>query len=67
LLLLLLQVPLSTKVRLQSDAGVPVVLSDPQGPAGQAYISIAGRVKEQLSSTPCSTLSGGQRPSVTIE
>ena len=67
LLIATAQVPLSTSVRLQSDAGVPVVLSDPQSPAGQAYISIAGRVKEQLTRTPCSTLAGGQQPSITIE
>jgi MinD-like ATPase involved in chromosome partitioning or flagellar assembly len=59
-------VPLDTGVRVQSDAGMPLVLSHPDSPPGRAYISIAARVKQLLSDTPCSTLAGGQ-PTITVE
>jgi MinD-like ATPase involved in chromosome partitioning or flagellar assembly len=63
----ILQVPLDMGVRVQSDAGVPIVLSHPDSPPAQAYIRIAGRIKQLLTSTPCSTLAGGQQPSITVE
>eukprot|EP00775_Hariotina_reticulata_P006002 gene6002-6240_t len=62
---LLGQVPLDTRVRVQSDAGVPVVVSHAASPPGQAYIQIASIIKQKLSSTPCSSLSQ-QPPTVTI-
>lgn len=67
LLLLCVQVPLETLVRQQSDAGVPVVVSDAGSAAGAAYVAIAGAVKAALSASPCDSLKGGGRPSISIE
>lgn len=42
------EVPLTMDVRESSDAGTPVVVSDPQGAQAQVYRAIAGKVWEQL-------------------
>jgi ATP-binding protein involved in chromosome partitioning len=41
---LLGQVPLETKVREAGDAGVPIVLSDPESPAAVALSAIADKL-----------------------
>jgi MinD-like ATPase involved in chromosome partitioning or flagellar assembly len=58
-------VPLNGQIRHQSDIGVPIVMSDPDSPASQAYVSIAAQVKAKLSSTPCETLA--KQPTITID
>jgi len=35
------EVPIFTEIRVGGDRGIPVVVSEPQGPAGQAFLSIA--------------------------
>ncbi len=42
------EVPLEMAIRETSDAGVPVVASDPDGPHSRAYREIAAKVQEQL-------------------
>lgn len=42
------EVPLTMDVRESSDAGTPVVVSDPQGAQAQVYRAIAEKVWEQL-------------------
>ncbi len=44
------EVPLELKVRESGDAGVPVVLSAPESPAGHALREVARRVEEMLRS-----------------
>ena len=41
---LLGQIPLDTRVREAGDAGVPIVLSDPESPAAQALQAVAERL-----------------------
>jgi len=41
---LLGQIPLDTRVREAGDAGVPIVLSDPQAPAAAALAAVADRL-----------------------
>ncbi len=41
---LLTQIPLDTAVREGSDAGTPVVLTDPESPAAQAFTTLATRL-----------------------
>jgi ATP-binding protein involved in chromosome partitioning len=41
-------VPLVMEIRETSDAGTPVVVSNPEGPQAQAYREIAARVWDQL-------------------
>lgn len=43
------EIPLDPEVRERSDAGVPVMISAPDGPAAQAYRAIAGHLFRQLS------------------
>ncbi|QDG77898.1 Mrp/NBP35 family ATP-binding protein [Labrenzia sp. PHM005] len=38
------EIPLAMKIRETSDAGTPIVVSDPQGPAAQVYKEIAAKV-----------------------
>lgn len=38
------EIPLAMKIRETSDAGTPIVVSDPQGPAAQVYKDIAAKV-----------------------
>src|SRR5258708_4831832 len=42
------EVPLHTEIREKSDAGLPVVATEPDGPHAQIYRDIAGKVREQL-------------------
>jgi ATP-binding protein involved in chromosome partitioning len=42
------EVPLALEIREKSDAGLPVVASEPDGPHAQAFRAIAARVREGL-------------------
>jgi ATP-binding protein involved in chromosome partitioning len=42
------EVPLFTEIRIGGDSGVPVVVSHPNGPAGQAFLGIAQSLLRQL-------------------
>jgi ATP-binding protein involved in chromosome partitioning len=42
------EVPLALSIREKSDAGLPVVASEPDGPHAQAFHAIAARVREGL-------------------
>jgi ATP-binding protein involved in chromosome partitioning len=42
-------VPLATSVRTASDAGEPIVISDPESPAARALASIAAQMAAQVS------------------
>ncbi len=44
------EIPLDIKIRITSDAGTPVVISEPAGPHAGAYIEIAKRLWDKLSS-----------------
>ena len=43
------EVPLDLKIRLTSDEGIPIVISDPDGAHALGYIEIAKRLWEKLS------------------
>ena len=57
------EVPLHIAIREKSDAGLPVVATDPDGPHAKAFRDIAARVRDQLSSEG----SGRQAPRIVIE
>jgi ATP-binding protein involved in chromosome partitioning len=42
------EVPLHMTIREKSDAGLPVVATEPEGPHAKIYREIAGRVRDQL-------------------
>jgi ATP-binding protein involved in chromosome partitioning len=42
------EVPLHMSIRAMSDAGTPVVVSEPDGPHAQIYRGIAARIKDRL-------------------
>ena len=42
------EVPLHMAIRETSDAGRPVVATDPDGPHAKVYREIAARVRDQL-------------------
>ena len=42
------EVPIYTEIREGGDCGVPAVVSAPQSPAGQAFIKIAGVLRNEL-------------------
>jgi ATP-binding protein involved in chromosome partitioning len=42
------EVPLALAIREKSDAGAPVVASEPDGPHAQSFRAIAARVREGL-------------------
>ncbi len=46
------EVPLTIAIRETSDAGTPVVVSDPEGPQAKVYRDIAGRVWQQVTGRP---------------
>ena len=46
------EVPLHLAIRETSDAGSPIVVSDPESPHAQAYLEIAGQVLAQLGTGP---------------
>jgi ATP-binding protein involved in chromosome partitioning len=56
------EVPLHMDIREQSDAGLPVVATQPDGPHAKVYRDIAARVRDQLTG-------GGERrmPRIVIE
>jgi len=55
------EVPLHMSIREKSDAGLPVVATEPDGPHAKAYCEIAERVRDQLKST------GRAAPRIVIE
>jgi ATP-binding protein involved in chromosome partitioning len=46
------EVPLHMTIREKSDAGLPVVATDPDGPHAKIYRDIAARVLEQIKGGP---------------
>jgi len=48
-------------IREKSDAGLPVVATEPDGPHAKAYLAIAERVRDQLKSA------GRAAPKIVIE
>jgi ATP-binding protein involved in chromosome partitioning len=42
------EVPLKLSIRVQSDSGAPIVVSDPEGPEAKAYLAIASEVAARL-------------------
>ena len=54
------EVPLEMTIRETSDAGLPIVATQPDGPQAAAYRAIAQRVREQLDS------GGGAKPAPKI-
>ena len=46
------EIPLELSVREQSDAGVPVVISDPESNAAKVFQAVATSVTSQLDATP---------------
>jgi len=55
------EVPLHMTIREKSDAGLPVVATEPDGPHAKAYCEIAARVRDQLKGT------GRAPPKIVIE
>ncbi len=55
------EVPLHMTIREKSDAGLPVVATEPDGPHAKAYCEIAARVRDQLKGT------GRAAPKIVIE
>jgi ATP-binding protein involved in chromosome partitioning len=55
------EVPLHMTIREKSDAGLPVVATEPDGPHAKAYCEIAARVRDQLKGT------GRAAPRIVIE
>jgi ATP-binding protein involved in chromosome partitioning len=46
------EVPLHMAIREKSDAGLPVVATEPEGPHAKIYRDIAARVLEQIKGGP---------------
>jgi ATP-binding protein involved in chromosome partitioning len=46
------EVPLEMRIRETSDAGLPVVATEPAGPHAESYLAIAGRVLDTLAGKP---------------
>ncbi|WP_026782461.1 iron-sulfur cluster carrier protein ApbC [Pleomorphomonas koreensis] len=46
------EVPLEMRIRETSDAGLPVVATEPAGPHAESYLAIAGRVLDALAGKP---------------
>ena len=57
------EVPLEMAIRETSDAGTPVVVSEPDGPHAKVYRDIAAKVIEQLESGK----GGGEGPAIVFE
>jgi ATP-binding protein involved in chromosome partitioning len=57
------EVPLHMAIREKSDAGLPVVATEPDGPHAQIYRDIAGKVREQLKGVSA----GRVAPKIVIE
>lgn len=45
---LLGQIPLDPNIRMGSDQGIPIVVSDPESPAAQVFMSVARQLLDQL-------------------
>lgn len=58
------EVPLHMTIREKSDAGLPVVATEPDGPHAKIYRDIAARVLEQIKGGPAS---GRVAPKIVIE
>ncbi|WP_420410749.1 Mrp/NBP35 family ATP-binding protein [Roseibium sp.] len=59
------EIPLAMKIRETSDAGTPIVVSDPQGPAAQVYKEIAAKV---VAGIEAETVGGGRAaPSIVFD
>jgi ATP-binding protein involved in chromosome partitioning len=57
------EVPLHMTIREKSDAGLPVVATEPDGPHAKIYRDIAGKIRDQLGGP-----SGGRAaPKIVIE
>jgi ATP-binding protein involved in chromosome partitioning len=56
------EVPLTIAIRETSDAGTPVVVSDPEGPQARVYRDIAGKVWNEVQAR-----SGRAAPSIVFE
>ena len=59
------EVPLTMDVRESSDAGTPVVVSDPQGAQAKVYREIASKVWEQVKAA--SAASAAAAPAIVFE
>ncbi len=57
------EVPLHIDIREKSDAGLPVVATDPDGPHAKIFRDIAARVRDQLSDESA----GRRAPRIVIE
>jgi len=57
------EIPLHMAIREKSDAGLPVVATEPDGPHAQIYRDIAGKVREQLKGASA----GRAAPRIVIE
>jgi ATP-binding protein involved in chromosome partitioning len=57
------EVPLHMAIRETSDAGRPVVATDPDGPHAKVYREIAGRVRDRLKGQSA----GRTAPKIVIE
>ena len=57
------EVPLHMTIREKSDAGLPVVATEPDGPHARLYRDIAARVRNQLSGAAA----GRAAPKIVIE
>jgi ATP-binding protein involved in chromosome partitioning len=55
------EVPLAMDIREKSDAGAPVVATDPDGPHAAAFRAIAARVRDDLK------VEGRAAPKIVIE
>jgi ATP-binding protein involved in chromosome partitioning len=42
------EVPIFTEIREGGDRGVPIVVSSPDKPAGQAFLKVAGALRAKL-------------------
>ena len=58
------EIPLHMAIREKSDAGLPVVATEPDGPHAKIYRDIAGRVRDQLLGGPTA---GRTAPKIVIE
>ncbi|HKZ70633.1 MAG TPA: Mrp/NBP35 family ATP-binding protein [Anaerolineales bacterium] len=53
------EVPIDPKVRVGGDSGVPIVVSDPDSPAAQAFVAIAKDIAAKISLATLSRQQGG--------
>eukprot|EP00955_Chlamydomonas_euryale_P012140 130806-Chlamydomonas_euryale.AAC.8 len=66
---LLGQIPLDVNICRRSDAGAPIVVSEPKSTSAQAYIGIAGRLLETLRvlSEESANASSAHAPRIVVE